>query len=135
MWFSFAHSWFELHQEKFNWKKKISFEKHLIFETWKFWNFHLKSWDFETLRFWIEIWNLKPKILKLRILKTEPLNFDYEIWGLNFLKTEDLSLEFGHCECKIENLGMKIWILKRICFFLVDGVNSIWLSWLSFGWV
>ena len=59
-------------------------------------------------RFWLEIWNLKSEILKLRILKIKAWNFDNEIWGLDFLKNEDLSLEFGHWECGSENLGMKI---------------------------
>ena len=39
-------SWFELYQEKFNWQKKISFEKHLIFKILKFWNFDFDFWDF-----------------------------------------------------------------------------------------
>ena len=39
-------SWFELYQEKFNWQKKFSFEKHLIFKILKFWNFDFDFWDF-----------------------------------------------------------------------------------------
>ena len=67
------------------WLTKDSiFEKHLIFETGKFWNWYLKFWDFETLIFCIEIWNLKSKILRFRILKIKAWNFDHEIWGLNF---------------------------------------------------
>ena len=99
--------------------KDFIFEKHLIFETWKFWNWHLKFWDFETWRFWLEIWNFKSEILKLRILKIKAWNFDHEIWGLDFLKTEDLSLKFGHWECGIENLEFERYLktLKNIYFF------------------
>ena len=42
-----------------NFIKKSSIDKRFYFwetfdflETWKFWNWHLKFWDFETLRFW-----------------------------------------------------------------------------------
>ena len=72
-----------------------------------FWNWHLKIWDFESLRFWIEIWNLQYEILRLRIWKIKAWNFDLEIWGLNFLETEDLGLKFGHWECGIENLDFE----------------------------
>ena len=65
MWFSSVPSWFESLSRKVWLAKDSIFEKHLIFETWRFWNWHLKFWDFWTWRFWLEIRNFE----KLRILK------------------------------------------------------------------
>ena len=55
-------------------KKKNSFEKHLIFETWNISNFK----TLEPKNFLLEIWNLKSEILSLRILKIKAWNFDQE---------------------------------------------------------
>ena len=68
--YDFHSPFFDLIFIKKNWIEKDSiFDKGLIFDTWIFWNWYLKFWDFETLRFWFEIWKLKSKILRFRILE------------------------------------------------------------------
>ena len=66
-------------------------------------------------------------------------------WNLKFefLKTEDLSLKFGHWECAIESLGMKIfelkiWILKDKLwkrFFFLGWVSQLNLTELTYLWL
>ena len=60
-----------------------------------------------------------------------------EFWSWNprfelffFWKTKDLSLKFGHWECEIENLGMKIWILKYTWKLSTRNFFFFW-GWLS----
>ena len=91
----------------------------------------------EPKNFLLEIWNLKSEILSLRILKIKAWNFDQETWSLNFLKITNLSLKVGNWECEIENLGMKILILKdtwKFWFWKIlekEDFYFIFLGWLS----
>ena len=122
VWFSFAHSWFELYQEKFN-RQKIF----LFWETFDFWNLEVLKFLFQILRLWnLEIftWNLELKIWK---------KFYHEISGLNFFKTEDLSLKFGHWECEIENLGMKILNWKFGFWKILENFEKELFIYLFFG--
>ena len=105
----------------------------MIFETWNISNFK----TLEPKNFLLEIWNLKSEILSLRILKIKAWNFDQETWSLNFLKIANLSLKVGNWECEIENLGMKILILKdtwKFWFWKIlekEDFYFIFLGWLS----
>ena len=71
---------------------------------------------------------MKSEILRHRILKIKAWNFDLEIWGLNFLKTEDLSLKFGHWECGIENLGLKILNWKFRVWKILENFEKIFFG-------
>ena len=94
-------------------------------------NLNLKfgTWN---LKFWnLEFWKLRLGILimKSEVWFFENIRFEFRIWALRMW-----NWKFGN-----EKFELKIWILKdtwklwkRFFFFLVDWVNSIWLSWLSF---
>ena len=131
MWFSFAHSWFELYQEKINWQK-IFLLRNIRFL--KLGNFEIFISNFET--FELRNFFLKSEILSLRILKIKAWNFDNEIWGLNFFENWRFELKIWEWKFWIENLDFERYLktLKKIFFFFwVDRVNLVWLSWLSFG--
>ena len=117
VWFSFAHSWFEIYQEKIWFLKLWSFEIFISnFETLEIWDFELK-FGIWSLKFWaLEFWKLRLGIL---IMKSD-------VW--NFLKTEDLNLKFRHLrKFENENLELKTLDFERY----LKTLKKIFLGWLS----
>ena len=102
-----------------NFIKKILIDKRFSFwETFNFWNLEVLNFLFQILRLCnLEIVYFKSKILSFRILKIKAWNFDNEIWSLKLKKkkkqTRVLVLNFGHWECEIASLGMKVFELTN----------------------
>ena len=135
-WVIFIYSFLTWTLSRKVWLTKDSiFENHLIFETWKFWNWHfkkietLKLWDFElkfgtwNLKFWdLGFWKLRLEIL---IMKSKVWNFfgsfenwrfwnwilnfwnlrSWKIWNLKFWKIETWDFE----NLQLEILKLETW--------------------------
>ena len=86
VWLSFAHSWFELYQEKFNWQK-IFLLRFFFWETFDFWYLEVLKFLFQILRLWnLEIltWNLKFWALKFWKLGLGIMIMKSKVWFFFF---------------------------------------------------
>ena len=86
------------------------------------------------MKFWaLEFWTLRLGILimKSEVWIFENWRFEFKIWALRMwnwkLRNENFLIENLDFERYLETLKKNFFF-----FFLVDWVNSVWLSWLNF---